>query len=99
MYISAAHGTRVPRPEAAPVQSFGYLFLNAPEIAEDPDIGPKFEALAGAMAEARPLEDQPDAVLAPIFTYLGQFIDHDITLNTDSDNEASIIGDPNELLR
>lgn len=99
MYISAAHGTRVPRPEAAPVQSFGYLFLNAPEIAEDADIGPKFEALAGAMAEARPLEDQPDAVLAPIFTYLGQFIDHDITLNTDSDNEASIIGDPNELLR
>lgn len=103
MFFSLGHGRRM-TPAAfdehiEPVQSFAYLFPDAPETPERPDMGASLDQLAEAMAELKPEDDRPNAVLPPVFTYLGQFIDHDITVNTDGDSEASKIGDPAELLR
>lgn len=93
MNIMLEHGARVTVAEAPAGidQSFGYLFGDAAEVDERPDIGSAFEMLAAAMAETPADIDSRTAVLPPVFTYFGQFIDHDITLNTDSDNEASDI--------
>ena len=74
-------------------QSFGYLFAGAPEFPEIDDIDGKLRDLAQAMQETVPDEDALTGTLPPIFTYLGQFIDHDISVNTDRDNRASHIGD------
>ncbi len=43
------------------------------------------ETLAAAMGEPAGDDAAHDADIAPIFTYFGQFIDHDITANTDRD--------------
>ncbi|GAA6619043.1 peroxidase family protein [Scytonema sp. NUACC26] len=75
---------------------FDYLF---PELAKDPnsllpatntkDIIAKLKALGDAMIDSTdfsgPLPPQApiSSKIPPIFTYLGQFIDHDITANTD----------------
>ncbi len=78
-----------------PVQTFGYLFptAEAPDFPVIPGIEAKLEALAAAMAEPTPEQDALNGTLPPIFTYFGQFIDHDISVNTDSDNDTSKIGD------
>ncbi len=74
------------------VQSFGYLFSGAPEVSEHGDISERLEILAAAMAEPVPETDALTGMLPPVFTYLGQFIDHDLTANTDRDGDASSIG-------
>jgi len=61
---------------------FGYLFGSAvgPSHAIDAEV---LDRLADAMIDQGA---RPDIrAIAPIFTYFGQFIDHDITANTDGD--------------
>ncbi|KYC36435.1 hypothetical protein WA1_42780 [Scytonema hofmannii PCC 7110] len=74
---------------------FDYLF---PELAKDPnsllpatntkDIIAKLKALGDAMIDNTDSAQIPpqapiSSTIPPVFTYLGQFIDHDITANTD----------------
>ena len=47
--------------------------------------------LADSMVEANPTAAAQNSQIPPIFTYLGQFIDHDLTANTDRDSALSII--------
>ena len=54
------------------------------------------KALGAAMVEdppptTDPLESTGDSLIPPIYTYWGQFIDHDLTANTDRDSTLSDI--------
>lgn len=74
------------------VQSFGYMFPDAEGVpGTDAAVVDALKALADAMVEATGDPATADADIAPIMTYFGQFIDHDITANTDRD--AVIEGD------
>jgi len=59
----------------------------------------QLKALGRAMIENEPVEgDELEATgnstIPPVYTYWGQFIDHDITLNTDSNKSVSDITQP-----
>jgi Animal haem peroxidase len=51
-------------------------------------------ALGSAMVEQVPAPAAQDAPVPPVYTYWGQFIDHDLTANTDRDSAVSDIRDP-----
>ncbi|MDA8869873.1 heme peroxidase family protein [Rhizobiaceae bacterium] len=76
---------------------FAYMFPNAAGPAHDDTILDRLSTLADAMVEQPSQIDDPalDGAIPPIFTYFGQFIDHDITANTDRDVASSQIGGPN----
>jgi hypothetical protein len=69
---------------------FNYLF---PDLANDPnsllpadnpaDTIVKLKALGEAMIEAPGDFEEANSIIPPVYTYWGQFIDHDITANTD----------------
>ncbi|OYQ25665.1 hypothetical protein CHU93_13100 [Sandarakinorhabdus cyanobacteriorum] len=67
--------------------SFGFLFPGAPLFPAQPNIGTLLDNLGNAMAETSDAEvsTPPKPSLPAIFTYFGQFVDHDITAATDSD--------------
>lgn len=72
-------------PTAAP-QSFGYMFPDADGVpGEDAATVDALIALAAAMVEQAGDPAEADSAIAPIMTYFGQFVDHDITANTDRD--------------
>lgn len=50
--------------------------------------------LGTAMIEQQPPADQRNSPIPPIYTYWGQFIDHDMTAATDNDSKISIRGVP-----
>jgi heme peroxidase len=58
------------------------------------------KALGTAMVEppGRP-DPADDADVAPVYTYWGQFVDHDLTANTDRDDDIDIVDEPFEPLR
>jgi hypothetical protein len=67
-------------------QSFGYMFPGGAGVpGEDAATVDAIKALAAAMVEATGDPADADSSIAPIMTYFGQFIDHDITANTDRD--------------
>jgi hypothetical protein len=73
---------------------FRYHFDAAPTA--DPDgatMTAKLDALADATVQHDPL-DRENSAIPPVFTYMGQFIDHDITANTDREAGISIIDTP-----
>lgn len=61
--------------------AFRYLFRNAAGIPTGPQALAALDALADSMATEAP--GPSESALPPILTYFGQFIDHDITANTD----------------
>ncbi len=81
---------------------FDYLF---PAKATDPaslldatnpaKVVAQLKALGDAMAEAEPIANDLQAggnsIVPPVYTYWGQFIDHDLTANTDRDSAVSDI--------
>lgn len=75
---------------------FGYYFDRAPEAPHAADTATRLDALADAMVEAStaPESEAQNSDIPPVFTYLGQFIDHDITANTDRETGPSIIDGP-----
>jgi hypothetical protein len=86
---------------------FGYLF---PQLADDfpaahLDAEPAeqtvraLKALGGAMIEQQAPDAGGDSTLPPILTYWGQFVDHDLTANTDRDDDLSITVDDLRPLR
>lgn len=74
-------------------ERFGYLFPDAPILP--PIQGALLDALADAMAEQGAPSAASRSRIPAVMTYFGQFIDHDITANTDRDVGATftIIGD------
>lgn len=93
-----------PRPKDTP---FGYLF---DEIKDDPEshlpannpaqVVDQLKALGAALLEAAPPSTVPpqpepgDSTIPPVYTYWGQFVDHDLTANTDRDSKVSDITRP-----
>jgi hypothetical protein len=86
---------------------FGYLFADLtdkPEAhlpADDPaKVVAALKALGDAMIEERvpqgqdPLQPTNNSTIPAVYTYWGQFIDHDLTANTDRDSEISNIKRP-----
>lgn len=83
-----SYGTYPDKPKTG---DFHYHFDSAPDV--DPD-GKKMTAALDALAEATIQHDPKDkenSSIPPVFTYMGQFIDHDITANTDRETEISKI--------
>lgn len=76
-----------------PDGSFGFLFPGAQLFPDRPDTTARLDALGNAMGELSDAEggEIEKSRLPAIFTYFGQFIDHDLTAATDSDppNSAS----------
>ncbi|MDJ0638599.1 MAG: heme peroxidase family protein [Paracoccaceae bacterium] len=71
------------------LQSFGYMFPDGEGVpGTDAATVDALKALAAAMVEVAGDPADANSTIAPIFTYLGQFIDHDITANTDRDAPA-----------
>jgi len=72
-------------PDTAHQDVFRYLVSDAKLVDPISDAAKKLDALAAAMAETSADENDlsGESNLAPILTYFGQFIDHDITANTD----------------
>jgi len=82
---------------------FDYLFdtlaskFPAKHLPGDPAaVVAKLKALGRAMIEDEPpqgseLQTVGNSTIPPVYTYWGQFIDHDITLNTDSNKSVSDI--------
>ncbi|MGQ0718172.1 MAG: peroxidase family protein [Pseudonocardiales bacterium] len=79
---------------------FGYLFIDLedayPEghlpVEPASTIVVALKALGSAMVDG-PLPDDPatdSTTIPPVYTYWGQFIDHDLTANTDRDTTVSI---------
>ncbi|MGF1476990.1 MAG: heme peroxidase family protein [Geminicoccaceae bacterium] len=68
-------------PGLSPRQVFRYYFKNVADVPASDNVPGHLVALANAIAE--PCADDNDSDIPPLFTYLGQFIDHDITANTD----------------
>jgi len=75
------------------ITTFGYFFEDAKEPPHSPDTTAALDELADAMVDQLPTEKGNSDVPA-IITYLGQFIDHDITAGTDTEFEASSIDIP-----
>ncbi len=80
---------------------FDYL---VPQIATDPaahlpatdpaQTVAALKALGAAMAQQDPPPVEQGSVVPPVYTYWGQFIDHDLTANTDRDSTVSDITKP-----
>jgi hypothetical protein len=80
--------------------SFGYLFQKLADefpdhhLPGDPAaVTAALKTLGGAVVEARPAPGTPaaslDSTIPGVYTYWGQFIDHDITANTDRKNSVT----------
>ena len=81
---------------------FDYLFPDLPTqpdkllLADDPAaVVADLILLGDAMVEdpplpADPLQSTNNSVIPPVYTYWGQFVDHDLTANTD---RSSVVGD------
>lgn len=83
--------TAMPQCGTTPGGPFGYLFPDAPTSPADGTTLAKLDALADAMVETANDPPQADSAIPPVFTYFGQFIDQDITANTDREGTQSII--------
>jgi len=97
------HGAHVPDGHDD-TTAFGYLL---PELAQSwpdahlPDDDPRamtaaLTRLGRAMVEGdldpdRPLEQPGSSTIPPVYTYWGQFIDHDMTANTDRESSVGTI--------
>lgn len=97
---SIQHAGGVDRPEELLFDTpFDYLFPYAARevdclIVSSPDTVDQLLALGDAMADPGTETDPKpafDSNIPAIFTYFGQFIDHDITARTDRDSDLSTI--------
>ena len=66
-------------------RSFRYYSINLGEITHDSESERLLVELGSAMTDPTNFPDSRNAAIAPIITYFGQFIDHDISAGTDRD--------------
>ena len=78
-----------PEPGLEPRQAFRYYCKDADQAPEIEGAAARIKALADAMAEAEldQKDEAGESTMPPVFTYFGQFIDHDITANTDREED------------
>lgn len=85
-----------------PVETpFNYLF---PQLTTDPaahlpaddpaKVVADLNALGKEMIEAAAAAPEGNSIIPPVYTYWGQFIDHDLTANTDRNSDVSDITKP-----
>jgi hypothetical protein len=74
--------------------TFRYLFPKAPAVHHDATTVRKLDAIGEAMV-ADENQQAGDSGIPAVFTYFGQFIDHDISAGTDSDAADFSTSDPN----
>jgi hypothetical protein len=90
------HGDDGPRGADGQTTPFGYLFdelRDRPDAHLAPDAAGHLRELGTAMAAAGP--DAPrNSTIPAIYTYWGQFIDHDVTAGTDSDRPGIALTTP-----
>lgn len=82
MLVSFKHGQTIPitiGQDEASCGPFGYLFPDAPEAPFDGDTLARLQDLHNDMVEVDAQPEGDHSSLPPIFTYFGQFVDHDIT--------------------
>jgi hypothetical protein len=76
---------------------FGDLKANYPagHLPVEPasEVVTALKALGSAMVDAPP-DAEPNSAIPPVYTYWGQFVDHDVTANTDRNTAVSITTDP-----
>ncbi len=78
-------------PQSPKSGDFGYLFENAASLPENADaMTAALDNLAVQTVEHEPSTNQ-NSNIPPVFTYMGQFIDHDVTANTDRESGVSVI--------
>jgi len=87
--VVGAEGAAAPRARRSAAAAldgdrFGFLFPGSAGLS--PIAGAQLDALADVMVEQGAPPATPRTNIPAIMTYLGQFIDHDITANTDRDN-------------
>lgn len=82
MSTARSHGQSyiIPSADLPHCGQSGYLFADAKSPAFGPDTPAHVDALVQAMLDQQEGPDGNISDLPPVFTYLGQFIDHDITL-------------------
>lgn len=73
----------------APLAKFGYLFPQAPAVPDSPAMVAALDAVANAMVDQQ--GGPSNAPIPAFFTYIGQFIDHDITAGTDRETDFSAV--------
>lgn len=99
MYCQPDHGGpagpygNIYRSTMSACRSFDYFFPDAPVQVADPARVKALDALGLAMVKRDPVAGANSA-LAPVLTYFGQFIDHDITAGTDRDGANEMIDAP-----
>ena len=96
-FVGAGADEERPEPAADAAEldgTFCYYFETASSLPNRPDMPALLDQLAETMVTDTDVPPESNNSQIPaIFTYLGQFIDHDITANTDRDTEISEIGD------
>jgi hypothetical protein len=75
--------------------NFRYYFPDASDLPGNCNAVAKLDALADAMIEDAGSPSSGDSGIPPVFTYFGQFIDHDITATTDTGSGVSDIATGN----
>lgn len=86
--FSPRTGENQPLGESAPTGKFGRMFPRLPAFT--PSVK-SLEELGDAMNDSNPNNPEGDNVAVPAgYTYLGQFIDHDITLDTTTLQETIV---------
>ncbi|GFE63668.1 peroxidase family protein [Litoreibacter roseus] len=92
MSVSYACGYSCPEdyPTEPEFGRFAYFFPDGDGIPVSADTTRHLDDLADAMVQA-PQDEIENSSIPPVFTYFGQFIDHDITANTDRETGFSII--------
>ena len=87
----------------ANLQAFDFLF---PDLQGDPnnllpappeatDTPTKLAVLGRAMVDLNDLGPSADSEIPAVYTYVGQFIDHDITLETGTPKASAMVNNPN----
>ena len=80
---SAAAAVETEAQPPVPFGPFAYMFPGAAGVPHSADAAARLDAVAASMVEGAP--GAQVSTLAPVLTYFGQFIDHDITVTVDRD--------------
>ncbi len=90
---SGAQRLAPPPPEAPTILAgkFRYYFPDAPGLPASPAMPGHLDALADSMVDPAGPDPAGNSQIPPVLTYFGQFIDHDVTANTDRDTTVSVI--------
>lgn len=90
LWAACGFGAAEYYPETPTLGPFRYFFPDAPSVPHCNSTTEALDALGAAMIEQTP-PPSGASLIPPVMTYLGQFIDHDITANTDREAGLSMI--------